>query len=43
MIVNQKVGLRAQNGFSHGKNLVFIISRNQGCFVFFYTKTDSWD
>ena len=30
MIVNQKVGLRAQNGFSHGKNLVSLFREIKG-------------
>ena len=28
---------------SHGKNLFVIISGNQGCLVYFQTKTDSWE
>ena len=45
MMVNtiKKIGLQAQNRFSHGKNLFVIISGNQGCLVYFQTKTDSWE
>ena len=37
MVVNtiKTIGLRAQNRFSHEKILFFIISGNQGCFVYF--------